>query len=422
MNTTITETLLLLNPWWKEGRVPSELVQPYRRKVIEELHKLLPYRQILLISGLRRVGKTTLLYQLLDELTRRGTPKHYLYFNLDKEVEELDQVLGAYQELTHVDWKKESITVFIDEIARLPEWGRKIKLLYDAFPHLKFVVSSSSSFLLEEEAIQRLAGRYFLVKVLPLSFPEFLELKGKGNWVKDRKLWSEEIRKAIHSYLLRSFPETITWDDELLVKDYLRTTIIDKIVRQDLPEKYKGVQREVLFTLLRLFYSEPGIYLETDGLAQKLRISKKTLLQHINYLESSYLIRRIRNFRVSTLSSSRKMQRIYPYWWTLAYCYSPPEDKIMENLVASVLDLTYYWREKEKEVDFLLVKDKVVIPLEVKNKENLSGRDRRWLDYFLATYDSPSGFVIYTGKEIISQGKITAVPLWELLMEGMPEG
>lgn len=397
--TEVREILELLNPWWKSNDINEELARPYKRKIFSNILKLRSYRQIVILSGLRRVGKTTLLYQMIEYLLKENDSKHILYFNLDKKVEELVEILDVYGELANLDWRKEKIFVFIDEIAKLDGWGRKVKLIYDAFPNIKFMVSSSSSIGLEEEAIKNLAGRYFLINVTPLSFVEFLELKGKKKYLRNSKLWQREIKREFNYYLLRSFPEIIDWEDELLIKDYLRTTIVDKIVKQDLPDKFKNVNRDLLLVLLQIFYSEPGMYLNYDNLSRKLRISKKTLIEHIYYLEFSYLLRRIRNFRISTLTTSRKMQRAYAYWWSLAYCYSDDNDKIRENFISSYLNINHYWRKNEKEIDFLVVNKKSIVPIEVKNKKKLTKNDLKNMKYFLEKYKISGGIVVYNGNE-----------------------
>ena len=109
---------------------------------------------------------------------------------------------------------------------------------------IKFYISSSSSINLEEDAIKNLAGRYFLINILPLSFKEFLELTNKKNFIENRALYEKEIKKEFYNYLLRSFPETINWDNILLIKDYLKTTILDKIIKSDLPEKFRNINKE----------------------------------------------------------------------------------------------------------------------------------------------------------------------------------
>jgi predicted AAA+ superfamily ATPase len=415
----IKEILKLLNPWWAAGAVGAELAKPYKRKAFSKFLELLGYRQIIVASGLRRVGKTTLLYQLIEELLKKANPGHILYFNFDKRVQEPMEILSSYGELTDVSWKKEKIYVFLDEIAKLDDWANKIKLLYDACPNIKFILSSSSSTALEKEAIKNLAGRYFLINIKPLSFVEYLELKGKTEYIKNPKLWGQELRAELKQYLLRSFPEVIDWKDEYLIKDYLRTMIIDKIVKEDLPEKFKAVRRELLFNLLELFYSEPGVYLDLDSLSKKLRISKRTLLQHLFFLEFSYLIRRIRNFRPNIFAVSRKLQRVYANWWTMAYCYTDNHDKLMENIVASSADANYYWRKEDKEIDFLLVDGKKLLPIEVKNKTELTKEDLKNMRYFLEKYKVGEGLVLYNGEELeikLDRQKITALPLWKWLL------
>ncbi|MEM2865783.1 MAG: AAA family ATPase [Candidatus Hadarchaeales archaeon] len=98
--------------------------------------------------------------------------------------------MDEYQRITGVGWKKEKIYAFLDESHKLEGWGSKLKLLYDAFPNIKFFASGSSSVELEREAYSNLVGRHFLLKVDPLSLKEFFELKS-GKKVDDFEVWRE---------------------------------------------------------------------------------------------------------------------------------------------------------------------------------------------------------------------------------------
>lgn len=394
----IKETLELLNPWWKSNEVSKELARPYKRYFLSKIKKLHSHRQIIVLSGLRRVGKSTLIYQRIEELLKDKSSNSLLYFNFDKVTDYLTDILNVYTELTNIEYKKEKICVFFDEITKLPNWARELKLLYDALPNIKFYISSSSSINLEEEAIKNLAGRYFMINITPLSFREFLELKNKKDFAKHPKLYEKEIKKEFYSYLLRSFPETVGWDDELLIRDYIKTTIIDKIVKSDLPDRFRNINKELLFSLLELFYKEPGIYLDYDNLSKSLKISKKTLFRHIFYLEFCYLIRIVKNFRPSTLSTRRKLQRAYPYWWNLSYMHDVNKDKIMESFIANILDLRYYWRDGNKEIDFLKVENHNITPIEVKNKEKIEESDLKSIRYFCRRNKIKESLLIYAGS------------------------
>ena len=417
---SLKEILELLNPWWKEGQITKELARPYKRKLFNKLFKLVSYKQIIIISGLRRIGKTTLIYQLIEHLLKKSDPKMLLYFSFDKEVDGIIEILNAYNEITGINWEKSHLFVFLDEVTKLHGWANKIKLVYDAFPNLKFIISSSGSTLLEQEAIKALAGRYFLINLKPLSFIEFLELKNKSEYIANQGLWEKEIKRELNLYLIRTFPEIIEWKDELLIKDYLRTTIIDKIIKMDIQEKFRNINRDLLFDLMKIFYSEPGMILDYDGLSKKLRVSKKTLSSHIFYLEFSYLIKRIKNYRINVLSASKKLQKIYGYWWNLVYCYPHNSDKLIENIVANTLDVQYYWRKNGKEIDFIFINKKKLIPVEIKNKNEIRKSDIQTLKYFLAKYKLKEGYIIYLGEEDemkFNQQRIKLIPLWKFLLK-----
>jgi hypothetical protein len=174
------EFLTLINSWWKEGKIGEEKAPPYKREIFVDVLKTFnEYRQILILSGLRRVGKSTIMFQLIDYLLKKGEdPNRILYFSFDRKKEEyLIKILDAFRSITNVNWEKEKIFVFLDEIQKLKDWSSQLKQLYDNFPNIKFVVSGSASLELEKEAKDNLAGRYFLREIPPLSLKEFFELK-----------------------------------------------------------------------------------------------------------------------------------------------------------------------------------------------------------------------------------------------------
>ncbi len=168
-----------------------------------------------------------------------------------------------------------------------------------------------------------------------------------------------------------------------------------------------------------MIYTSPGIYLDYDNMSKNLGISKKTLVKHIFYLEFFYLIRKIKNFRPSVFAITRKMQKIYPYRWSLAYIYNDNFDKIIENVIASVLDLRNYWRAGGKEIDFLVIKDKKIIPIEIKNKTEINNNELKNMIYFFKKYNYKKGMIIYNGIEKsinIKKIKIEFIPLWKFLL------
>jgi uncharacterized protein len=411
----MSRELLLLNPWWKEKKVSKELAKEYKRKIFTETLRYNKYRQILVLSGLRRVGKSTLMFQLIEKELEKRDPEKIVYFSFDSSVKNLTEIMENYKELTGVNWEKEKLSIYFDEIQKLDNWTSKLKLLYDNFPNLRFVVSGSSSVRLEKEAMTDLTGRHFALKVKPLSFREFLELtKSKINLDKP-KIWEKEIKKEFNDYLTKPFPEIVNWKSSLLIKKYLKESVIDKIIRTDLPDKFKDVSEDLLLKLVEIFFNEQGLYLSYDNLAVKLGVSKKTLVNHIFYLEFAFLIRKVKNFRSKEATASRKMQRIYPSHWSLALAMNGEISS--ESVVSSMLETKQYWRKNEKEVDFI-IKNKTILPIEVKG-ERVRKEDLKNLIYFCQKNKLKKAFLVYSGErktEKINGIKIEFVPLWELAL------
>jgi predicted AAA+ superfamily ATPase len=98
------------------------------------------------------------------------------------------ELLREYQKITGVAWKEEKVYIFLDEIHKLPGWSGQVKILYDALPNAKLVLSGSAGVLLQEGAESDLAGRYFLREIEVLSLREFAELY-LGKEIDRLELW-----------------------------------------------------------------------------------------------------------------------------------------------------------------------------------------------------------------------------------------
>ncbi|MEM5874522.1 MAG: ATP-binding protein [Candidatus Aenigmatarchaeota archaeon] len=408
----IDEVLRIENEWWTTEKVKEELAPFFRRDVFKQLKEMVDIRQIIVVTGLRRVGKTTLFFQLIQEMLKKVKPTHVLYFSFDEKVEDIKKILDEYQRITNVEWKNEKIYVFLDEIHKLDGWASKLKLFYDNFPNIKFFVSGSSSVELEREAYSNLVGRHFLLRVEPLSLKEFFELK-TGKKVDNFEIWREELFLSFPEYVKKPFPEIVKESEEKRIMEYLRENVVGKIIYQDLPKKFKNVNEGLLFSLIEIFYQNPGMTLNLNNLAKNLHIAKKTLQNHLFYLKFSYLIRVVKNFRISMLVASRKLQKVYPYHWSLIFgLYKEIEKgKLLECIASSLLDAKFYWRKGNKEIDFIL-KNKELIPVEVKSVAEI--------EFFklLKRLKLNKGVLLHEGKDRevkrLDEVEIEFLPLFEL--------
>jgi len=406
------DILLLLNEWWETGKISKEKAKEYRRKVFPNVKEtFLKYRQILVLNGLRRVGKSTIIYQLIEELLKGGAAsKNIIYFTFDESVEDPVKILEEYSKITKIDWRKEKTFVFLDEIQKLKNWSSKIKILYDNFPNLKICISGSASLAIEKEAIKDLAGRYFSVKVNPLDLQEFGELY-LGKKVDNFELYEPDLRRLLDDYIRKPFPEIVKWEDMAKVNQYIKELVIEKIVKSDIPQAFEGINISLLSALTEIFMKDAGMILDVTSLSKELGIRKLTLSKHIAFLEFGNLITVVKNYRPSIRAESRKMKKVYPAHISLSFCYYPKlgEGVVLESLVRSSLGLERYWRKGEKEVDFLKT-DGEIVPIEVKDKEKIDKGDTKNILYFMKKYRIAKGFMVYSGKgKTLKLGKKTIV-------------
>jgi len=411
-----------LNHWWAEKSIRREFVPVKRRELFHKIKKDLPRRQIQVIFGLRRVGKSTIFYQLMEDLIKSGVnPLQIIYCSFDEpELQEkrIEDILKDYSRLTELDYKRDKIYLFLDEVQKSKNWVADVKLIYDNLRNIKILISGSASLNILSDAKKNLAGRAIYYELKPLNFSEFLELKGllieKSRFLLYRDLLEREFEK----FLLRPFPELINEKDTNFVKSYIRSSVIEPIILKDIPKEFREVDIFLLEKLVNIFLSNPGQYLKIDELANELSRAKTTLYKALFYLEFSFLIRRVWNFRPSMRTVSKKLSRVYAYHPCLLLPFDVPEERFAENLVLFELDTKYYWRELEKEIDFL----QNSIPVEVKMKTKIGREDTRWIEYFLKKYGKrlniERAYIITKNVD----GKIDNIhllPLWQFCFRGL---
>jgi len=413
------DLLIDLNEWWKEKSISKEKAKEYKRKIFEKIKKtFFEYRQILILTGLRRVGKTTLMFQLIEELLKSTEPRNILYFTFDEKAEDIIKILDTYSKITKVNWKKERVYVFLDEIHKLENWSSKLKILYDNFPNLKFCISGSASLMIEKDAIKNLAGRYFIEEIKPLILQEFCELYYNKK-IDNFELYKDEIEKIIEEYIIKPFPEIVKWNDKIKIREYIRELILEKIVKVDIPTIFKDLNLSLLHSLTEILLRDVGSILDINSLSKDLSVNKLTLIKHLKYLEFGNIIRIVKNYRPSIRAESRKLKKVYPYHISLSLSIfsNIEKSKILESLVQSSLNLNKYWRKSGKEIDFLIVNEEI-IPIEVKDKTEVKKEDLKNIKYFLRKFDAKNAYIIYLREESeieLEERKVKLIPISKLL-------
>ena len=166
------------NYWWQTRNVTPEDRGTTRQTYLDKLQESGKLERIICISGIRRCGKTTILYQYIDQLLKIQKPQEIIYAKIDDligKIDNLHDILNTYHEIIGIDPEKEPVYFFLDEIHIMKEWQLQLKYYLDAHAKCKFIISGSSKTLLYKDASESLAGRIRFIEVFPLIFREFIE-------------------------------------------------------------------------------------------------------------------------------------------------------------------------------------------------------------------------------------------------------
>ncbi|MFA5360562.1 MAG: ATP-binding protein [Candidatus Paceibacterota bacterium] len=388
--------LLKYNPHWeKQFQYPY----PKKRGIFDILLNTISRRQIIEIVGLRRTGKTTILFQLINSLLNKNVnPYSILYFTFDEEISTLDDLFQAFSLQTQIDFKKERVFIFLDEIQKLPNFQNQLKIYYDLYPNLKFFISGSTSLFLKKKTQESLAGRILSFYLPPLNFKEYLYFKDKSEVLEKPLVFEREIEKEFAIFLKSQFVESIFLKDSREKKEYL-ISIVKKIIFEDIPQSFPVDNPEILWQLTKIIAQHPGLFINYQHLSKKIGVSNKRISAYLFYLEESFLVKKVYNFSRNLLTSEKKLKKFYLASPSLSWALSDfvNDGQLVENLVLSLSDYKFFWRDAyQHEVDFIKVQDSKIIPIEVKSKKDIEKKDLNSLIIFAKKFKTPKA-IIFTG-------------------------
>ena len=419
------DELFRFNEWWDSGKVNETNLEKYKRYLFPKLLKFLQDKQIILLTGLRRVGKTRLLYQIIQYLLDKNVnPKKILYFSFDEEAFDVKDVIETYRTgVLRKDFKQvDKIYMFFDEIHKVKDWENKIKSYYDLNPNVKIFVSGSASLILSKKSRESLAGRIYEFVLKPLTFAEFLEMKNVKVNFEDAKLLNQKILPYFSDFIRKAgFPEIINEEDEEKIRSYVKLSVIERIIYRDIPKEFGKVDVGLLEILVNLFFKNPGSTLNIENLSKDLRRNKRTLMNYIHYIELSLLINLVSNFRPSALAGSRKNRKAYPSTSSLIFSLTGRFNddiigKVLETAFCSETGAKYYFRKGDKEIDFLLIGNKKTIPVEIKHKK--SETDVKRFASIIKKLNLSGGIMLTfdTFENYEKGAKVLICPVWAFLL------
>ncbi len=390
----------------------------FRRKVVDDILKYLDSKEAIVIYGARQVGKTSLLKYLIKNNIRENV------FYFDLELKELLDLCNKGPEevykylLQRGADEKNRIFLIIDEIQYIKDPTNLIKILHDHYPNLKLLVSGSSTFEIKKKFKQSLAGRTITFEIYPLSFEEFLVFK--GNKYKLLESNSEPINKELvllaEEYIkFGGYPQVVLENSEEKKQSYL-SQIINTYVRKDIRDIGNIRDVDSFNKLLEVLASQSGQLLNVLELSNTLGINRVTVLEYLNLLENTFIIRMVRPFHRNLRSELTKNPKVFildtgmmhMLWlkdFPRVILGNSFETFIFLELMKSGKKVNFWRTTNKQEVDFI-VSDKKLYSIEA--KLNFKDSSTRGLKLFSEKYGSES---IVTGLTGPKSGKY----IWEIV-------
>ncbi len=275
------ELLYQYNPWWEDEFELKNIFE--RTRYTQFLKQYIDGKHIIFLTGLRRVGKTTLMKIIIRELLNRGINRtNILYVSVDDYLllqKNLFEIINEYKKI-HKIRTDEKVYLFLDEITYQADYHQQLKNLYDKFNIKIFATSSSSSLLKDKKAF--LTGRAITVEIQPLDFDEYKTFKKiiikKRDDILNEAYFKDYIREG-------GLPENVLNPN----REYLMN-LIDDIIQKDITA-FRGLKNH---QLMRDFYTllmeRSGKQYSINKIANILKISPDTARRYLNYFVETYLI------------------------------------------------------------------------------------------------------------------------------------
>lgn len=401
-----------------------------RRDITEDIIKSLGTPHIKDIIGVRRCGKTTILYQVAEHLTSQGVrAKDIMFLNFD------DPSINAasFEELQKEIFKinPDISHIFLDEIQQKTGWERWVRTLYDTRKFQRIFISGSSASLLSQDMGRVLTGRHITFGAMPFSFREYLRKRGWEDFAPEYLAYNKD--KLLHylgAYLeAGGFPETIGLDD--FGRKQVLTSLYNDILARDISSRY-GASFEITDRICRFMLTNQGALYSSNSIAQATGTAVETAEKYIGYLKESLLIYELPIFSFKLKMQFKQNKKTYPADTGVrnAVClrFSQDTGRLAETVVFLEIkrrnDEVYYWKSNDGyEVDFVVKSgQKITELIQVSwnvNDEAVQMREERALWCAMEELDVDSGIILTEDYErsLEKNGKVIKyVPMWKWLL------
>jgi len=288
------------NPWW-EGKFEEKSIK--REIYIEKIFQNIKSKDIIFLTGLRRIGKTTILKQVIRELLTNVKHSEVLFINMDSfsllEFS-IHQLVEEYRKI-HKKSVSDFFYLFLDEITSRDNFEQELKSLYDN-ENIKIICSSSIATLMRDKKAF-LTGRTRTIEIMPLTFQEFLQFKD----AKISRADKSKLESYFKDYLkLGGIPYYVLTEDRAYLNE-----LIESIIYKDIIAHYKITAERAVKELFVLLCQRVGKPMSYNKLAKILKISVDSIKRYVSYFEKAYLFYVVDRYSKSASEKVTSPKKIY---------------------------------------------------------------------------------------------------------------
>jgi len=345
--------------WWETGRIPfygGFKKRDYFREFLYQVQQTALHRAVVLM-GPRRVGKTVMMYQAIQELIDSGVnPKKILYFSLDTPIYtnvSLEKLIQKSFESSNLNM--DGAYIFFDEIQYFKDWEIHLKSLVDTNRKTKFIASGSAAAALRMKSVESGAGRFTDFFLPPLTFVEYIDLNAYNHLLEevdgadyglDKMFKATDIDKLNAHFVdyinFGGFPEIALNTQEVKnPEQIIQKDITDKVIMKDLPSLF-GIENTLeLQQFFNVLAYRSGEILNYQNVSAETRTDIKTVKKYITYLESAFLVKLLHRVDVTAKRFKNIMQfKVYlmnPSLFTGLFGKINPDDERFPHLVETAI-------------------------------------------------------------------------------------
>jgi predicted AAA+ superfamily ATPase len=409
------ESIQRWNIWWENPQEIKKYIGTERTTLLQ-IQRGLKIPHIKDIIGVRRCGKTILMYQIISTLMKDNIDvKNILYLNFDDpELTDLEETIK-----TSLHINPDISHVFFDEIQNVKEWEKTIRVYYDRKKFKQIFVSGSSASLISRDIGKTLTGRHVTTILTPFSFQEYLQQQKieKPTAISNR----EKVMHYLENYLKNGgFPETIG-TDQLLSKSIL-LDLYNDILSRDIVSRFDA-DLDIVKKIGYYLMTNIGVLFSYNSVARALNLHYDTVKKYVPYFEEVFLFYVVPFFSWKIKTTIKKDMKCYSTDTglrnTVSFKFSDDLGKLSENIVLIELKRrnkdVYFWKGK-REVDFIVRQESNLTAINVTFTNEIAPREKEGLLEFKEKYKNVHLVIITKELEQTDADGIQYIPLWKWLL------